>query len=216
MGIKRKCCNEYKQAKLMKTIIPKDTRYVPLTQQKWCCVPTCIQMIMLKHNIPLVPAEVIGNSMGLTVPRSDLKFFWNGRSGKKPKSGWGTRAGEKQYSPNMILKKMNIPLQFEGNYLISQFKNLQEAREFLLEQEKEDADIFVCFDWGKLTGEKFSGGHVCLFDRFDLKKNEVRIIDPEYFSPKWRVVKLKKLYEAMEFHGELMSGGFWKMVKVEK
>lgn len=48
-------------------IVPLDTRYVPLTQQKWCCVPTCFQVVMLRHNIPLVPAEVIGYHMGLIV-----------------------------------------------------------------------------------------------------------------------------------------------------
>lgn len=41
--------------------VPEDSKYIPFTQQKWLCTPTCIQMVMLRHNIPLVPAELIGN-----------------------------------------------------------------------------------------------------------------------------------------------------------
>jgi hypothetical protein len=42
---------------MAKEIIPKNSRYIPLTQQKWCCVPMCIQMVILKHGMPLISAE---------------------------------------------------------------------------------------------------------------------------------------------------------------
>jgi hypothetical protein len=56
-----------------KEIVPSDSRYVPLTQQKWCCVPTCIQMVMIKQGIPLQPAELIGYELGLIVPEGGDK-----------------------------------------------------------------------------------------------------------------------------------------------
>lgn len=76
----------------MKNYVPKDSKYIPLTQQKWLCTPTCIQMVMLKNNITLVPAELIANLMGLIVPEDGLKYFWNSRTGPKPPAGWGTQA----------------------------------------------------------------------------------------------------------------------------
>ncbi len=50
-------------------IVPKDSRYIPFSQQPYCCVPTSIQMVMYRHNIPLVPAEELGYHLGLTVPK---------------------------------------------------------------------------------------------------------------------------------------------------
>lgn len=92
----------------MQNITPADTKYTPLTQQKWCCVPTCIQMVMLRHRIPLQPAELIGFQMGLVVPEKDKKYFWHPAklgTGKKPPAGYGTQAGKKEFSPNAMFKK---------------------------------------------------------------------------------------------------------------
>lgn len=36
-------------------VVPAGTRYVALTQQRWCCAPTGVQMVMLRRGIPLVP-----------------------------------------------------------------------------------------------------------------------------------------------------------------
>jgi hypothetical protein len=53
--------------------IPNDSRYVPFTQQPACCVPTCIQMVMYKNDIPLIPSEEIGYPLGLIVHGDDLR-----------------------------------------------------------------------------------------------------------------------------------------------
>lgn len=198
---------------MKKEIIPKDTRYTPLTQQRWCCVPTCIQIVMLKNKIPLIPAELIGYHMGLTVPKKDLKYFWNAITGPKPKAGYGTRAGEKKYNPNVMMKKLKIPFKFGGRF-IDKFSGPEEFKKYLIKAEKKNKDILVCFDWGKLTGEKYTGGHVCVFDRYYPQKDEMRIIDPEYYSPKWRIIKVKRMYDAMKFHGASNSAGFWELIKI--
>jgi hypothetical protein len=133
-------------------------------------------------------------------------------TGPRPKAGYGTRAGEKKYNPNAILKKLKIPFKFRGR-LIDKFESLEEFKKYLIEAEKNDKDILVCFDWGKLTGEKYTGGHVCVFDRYLPEKDEMRIIDPEYNSPKWRMVNTKKMYDTMKFHGASKSAGFWELIK---
>lgn len=190
-------------------IIPSDTRYTPLTQQKWCCVPTCLQIVMLRHNIPLVSAEHIGYYMGLIVPEDGEKYFWNARTGKRPSSGYGTQAGKKQYAPNTVFKKLNIPLKMTWS-LINKFKSVDEFKEYL--SQAHDKDLLVCYDWGKLFDNPgYQGGHVCVLDRVYIDKNEVRMIDPDYDAPKWRVVDINKLYEAMKFHGPEKSGGFWEL-----
>ena len=199
----------------MKNIVPKDSRYIPLTQQRWCCVPTCIQMIMLRLRIPLVSAELIGFHMGLVIPEDGKKYFWNSRSGPKPSAGYGTQAGRPQFGPNAVFRKLKIPLKMSWS-LIDKFKNFDDFRKYLEDISNSDNDILVCFDWSALfdPDNKNHWGHVCVLDKVDLKKDEVRIIDPEYDAPKWRIIKMKKLYDSMRYHGKEKSGGFWEFNKI--
>lgn len=192
---------------MKKGIIPKDTRYVPLTQQKWCCVPTCIQMVMLRYNIPLIPAEVIGDAMGLLVPKRDLKYFWDGKTGPKPKAGYGTQLNE-QVQANKLFEKLGIPLRMKW-YLIDEFPDLSAFRHFL--ENIHNKDILICFDWGTLKNSNYHFGHVCVLDKIYLDKGEVRFIDPDFDSPKWQTVKIAKLYKAMQHHGKENSAGFWEL-----
>ncbi len=198
-----------------KDITPKDTRYVPLTQQRLCCVPTCIQMVMIRHNIPLKSAELIGYYLRLTIPKDMKSLFWNARISKIPKSGYGTQIGKKEFTPNTAFKKIKIPLEMNVE-LIDKFKNLDEYKKYLKKVIKEDKDIIVCYDWGTLFNERNHNGHVCVLDKVNMTKCEVRIIDPDQRSPKWRVVKIAKLYKAMKYHGKEKSGGFWELKYIEK
>ncbi len=188
--------------------VPKDTLYTPLTQQKWLCTATCIQMVMARHNIPLVPAEEIAGRMGLLVPAGDLKYFWKASTGEKPNSGWGTRVGKPQYTPNAVFKKFGIPLKMSWT-LINKLKTYDQFLEYL--KNIGDRDVLICFDWGSLYGRDHHGGHICVLDKVDLKKGEVRMIDPEPEASKWQTVKMASLYEAMKYHGHKNSGGFWEL-----
>lgn len=198
----------------MSDIVPSDTRYIPFTQQRWCCVPACIQMVMYRHGIPLLPAELIGYHLGLTVPKKKLKYFWKGRIGKKPKAGWGTQIGEKEFEPNRAFKRLKIPLEMEFK-LIGEFSDFSSVINYLRDMEEKDTDILACFDGGVLFNEKIHYGHVCVIDRVYFDKKEVRIIDSEYKAPKWRVVKIQRLYEAMKFHAvAAKKAGFWELNNV--
>lgn len=196
-------------------VVPEDSRYVPLTQQRWCCVPTCFQMVMLRHKLPLVPAELIGYHMGLVVPPDGEDFFWNPRASKeRPPAGYGTQANKPEYGPNAVFKKLNIPLKLTWS-LINKFSNIDEFKKYLEVVETNDIDVLACFDWGTLFDHSdFHNGHVCVVDRIYIEKNEVRIIDPEWNVPKWRVVSIDKLFESMKFHGQDKSGGFWEVNKI--
>jgi hypothetical protein len=68
------------------------SRYILLTQQSYSCVPTSIQMIIYRNNLPLVPVEEIGYHLGLTAPPEDEHLFHKVRVAEEPhiSSGYGT------------------------------------------------------------------------------------------------------------------------------
>lgn len=193
---------------MKKQITPSDTRYIPFTQQEYCCVPTCIQMVMYRHSVPLIPAEKIGYELGLIVPPDREHLFYNVRTSKKrPPSGYGTRIYVPKYEPSAAFKRLKIPLKFEINP-ITQFKFPNELRKTLKEIEDRDLDVLVCFHYGTLANDSEKDyGHVCVFDR--IYDQNIRIIDPSPKHPKWRNVKTEKMFKAMIAHGEKRSAGLW-------
>ena len=197
----------------MKEITPKDSRYVPLSQQKWCRVPACFQMVMLRHGVPLVPAELLGYHLGLIVPKSEAKNFWNARTGPKPGGGYGTQYGKPAYRPNRVFEKLGIPLRVKET-TIDTISSAEDLAGRLSDIVAEDCDALICFDWGTLMNRKYHGGHVCVLDRVLPDGKSVRIIDPERGS-KWKIVKVSKLYRAMQYHGKAFKAGIWEVEKVD-
>lgn len=197
----------------MKEIVPKDSRYVPFTQQRYCCAPACILMIMYRRGIPLVPQELLGHHLGLVVPKEVRGLFWNVHAAKqRPPAGYGTRASEPRYSAERAFRKLKIPLKETFHPL----RNFDDGsfRKFLKAVEREDRDVLVCFDQRVLSGERktkrgYRQGHLCVIDRVDLKNDAVRLIDPSVKQPKWRTVKIGNLKRAMEWHWP-GSAGFWE------
>ncbi len=194
----------------MRKVVPPDSRYVPLTQQKSCCVPTCLQIVMLKHKIPLMPAEELGYHLGLIVHPDRAYLFYNVRtSKKKPSAGYGTRIYEPEFRPNKVFKKLHLPISLRIKP-ISKFNSPKEVQEYLMTTELNDEDVLLCFNHGALIDDPSKNwGHVCVFDR--LVGNNIRIIDPNPDQPKWRNVSVKKMFQAMRKHGEKRSGGFWEL-----
>lgn len=196
-------------------IVPSDSRYIPLTQQKSCCVPTCIQMVMLRHNIPLQPAELIGHHLGLIVDPESSKYFWNVSTGPRPSSGYGTRISMPEFSLDSMFNKLKISLKCSLS-LIDQFKKLESFHKYLALVNNQDQGILICYDWPTLFDPTLNDhwGHVCVLDKVDIEKEEIRMIDPSPNSAKWVTVKIVDIYHAMQVHGEINSGGFWELAPV--
>ncbi|MEK7648672.1 MAG: hypothetical protein AAB400_02005 [Patescibacteria group bacterium] len=197
-----------------KDIIPKDTRYVPFVQEKTHCVPACISMIMYHQGIPLISQQVLGHAMGMIVHRDDKKLFWSPPKASANYMGrgyYGTQIGLKKYHPNTVFPKLGIPLEMVFHPISSFDKS--GIKKFLLETQKSDKDIIVCFDAGKLNGHGKRGGHVSVFDVVEPSKNSVRIVDPQQSRPKWRNISISLLYESMKLHGDKNMGGFWEFRK---
>ena len=197
-------------------IVPKDSRYIPFSQQPYCCVPTSIQMVMYRHNIALLPAELLGYHLGLTVPKKAAKFFWNSHIGKRnpsqlrPMSGYGTQIFEENYEPNKVFKKLGIPLKMDLAPIIN-FNDFSEFKKYLLELSKKDFDILLCFHHGTLINDKtIDNGHVVVLDKIYPTSNKIRFIDPTR-GPKWKIFSMIKVYKAMKAHPNQKVAGFWEL-----
>lgn len=189
-------------------IVPLDSRYVPMTQQPSCCVPTCISMIMYKLGIPLISQEELGYHLGLIVSDENKDLFWNPRTGARPPTGYGTQIYKEEFSINEAFKKLNIPLEMTF-HLIDEFSTVDETSEFISEKVGAGADMLACFDHDQLNGDGIQGGHVCVIDRISPGDGIIRLIDPQRNQPKWRQVGISKLFFAMQKHGSKQMGGIW-------
>lgn len=188
---------------------PTDSRYIPLTQQDWCCVPTSIQMIMYRHDISLIPAEELGYHLGLTVPPDQTALFYKPRTADTPPSGagYGTQISHPDYEPNKVFQALNIPLSFEKQ-LASDIKTSEALMAILEKVEAEDSDALLCFNHGVIRGEyKPYSGHVVVFDR--VIEGKIRIVDASWKHPKWRLIEPELLFEAIKRHGNDNPGGVW-------
>jgi hypothetical protein len=196
----------------MKDIIPKDTRYVPLVQQKSCCVAASISIVMNKLGIPLISQELLGYHLGLTIADEFKYLFWSPRTGEKPPAGYGCRVVPmEKYNPNAEFKKLGIPLEMTIHH-IDEFKVKDEFVEFVQKFTKQNEDILVAFHNGVLSGVEDKGGHICVMDRIYPDRNIIRLIDPSPTQPKWREVDVDILIKAMKAHPS-NNGGFWELNK---
>lgn len=190
---------------------PNNSRYLPLTQQGWCCVPTSIQMVMYRRGIPLIPAEEIGYHLGLTVPPDQAKLFYKVRTAIEPpvSSGYGTQIQTPDYEPDTAFANLGIPLHFSQTF-ISAIASTEDLVKALQNIEQQDTDALLCFNPTVLTGEyKPQMGHVVVFDR--ALDGKVRIVDPSSIHAKWRLLEPHVLYDAMLRHGDENGGGIWRL-----
>lgn len=188
---------------------PNDSRYVPFTQQDYCCVPTSIQMIMYRNNIPLIPAEELGYHLGLTIPPDVVGLFYQPRISDMPPStaGYGTQIYNPEYEPNKIFKKLGLPLSFDKK-LANEIQDEQALLSELQKVENSDADALLCFNHGVMRGKyESNSGHVVVFDR--IIDGKVRIVDASWKHPKWRLIEPSLLLDAIKQHGNENSGGIW-------
>jgi hypothetical protein len=183
----------------MKDITPKNTRYIPFTQQNSCCVPTSISIVMYKLGIPLIPQELLGYHLGLILDKEKEHLFWNVRTGKRPGTGYGTQINKEQYEINSIFKKLKIPIKVI-NYPIDNFKTKKELISFISNNIKNNKDLVVLLNSDVLNNTKNNNGHACVVDRIYPTKDIIRLIDPSAVQAKWREFKIDKFIKAMKLH----------------
>jgi hypothetical protein len=195
----------------MKNIVPKDTRYIPFTQQNSCCVPTSISIVMYKLGIPLIPIELLGYHLGLILNKDKKHLFWNVRTGQRPKAGYGTQIYDKKYEINSVFKKLKIPIRV-NSYSLDDFKTKKDIVSFLLEATKKDKDIIVLLASDILNNTTNNNGHACVIDRIYPSRDVIRLIDPLYEQPKWREFRIDKFIKAVKAH----PTGLGRFLELEK
>lgn len=193
----------------MRGIVPKKSRYVPMTQQKSCCVPTSISIVMYKRGIPLLPQELLGYHLGLLVKEESKHLFWNPRDGQRPPAGYGTQVASEEYEPDAVFEKLGIPLKMVI-YSIDSFETKEKFFEYISDCVENDKDVLTCFCSGVLNGNDKKGGHVCVVDKVFPSRNTIRLIDSSPTQPKWREIEVELLMEAMKKHPS-GGGGFWEL-----
>jgi|SRR3989344_2389819 len=196
----------------MQEIIPKDTRYVPLTQQPACCTPASISIVMLRLGIPLISQELLGYHLGLVVNKKIKNLFWNMRTGKKPGAGYGTRISKKEYNANLVFKKLKIPLK-ATEYSLEDFRGRKDVVSFISDGIRENRDFVVFLKNGILNDNKKINGHACVIDRIYPAKNIIRLIDPSAKQAKWREFKIDKFIKAVKLH-PTKNGRFLELRKI--
>ncbi|HDZ54475.1 hypothetical protein LCGC14_0103110 [marine sediment metagenome] len=175
--------------------------YIPLTQQKLCCVPCAIQWILLRRGLKLVDQETIGNALGLMVPKKHKNLFISKvKVGKKtPKRGWGTNEtdGSKM---NRFFKKHRIPLRAKKVF----YSEIKDAAKLIIESLKKGNDLMPV-TYMSIIEPKEKYGHALLISEIILsKKPKVIVGDPRFLSKKFWEVDLDRLIKGMskKFDGE--------------
>jgi hypothetical protein len=67
-------------------------------------------MIQERKSVEFASQDEIGCQPGLIVPKEKAHLFSKVRTGRMPKTGWGTQTGKKRYSINNYFVKNNLPL----------------------------------------------------------------------------------------------------------
>jgi len=170
-------------------------------------------MVMYRNGIPLRPAEEIGYHLGLIVRPEQSNLFANVRTAvEPPPAGYGIQIHEPEYEPDKAFARMGIPLNFKVEP-IKNFSSAKELLERLREHEREDHDALVAFNLGALIDDPSlnQAHHACVFDR--IIDGGIRLVDPSFYAPKWRIFDPERLFNAMQMHVSSDWGGIWLLTK---
>lgn len=183
--------------------------YDLIVQEPWCCIPACVQMMLLRRGLPSGSQEDIGNELGLVVPPDYADCFDNVRSEPEPPAGhtgYGTRIDEPEYNLESYFARNDLPLACEF-HPPSDIGNISR---FLQGHLQAGDDILVCFRYRHLYGVEEAGdnGHGSLIQQ--LKGDSLVLADPHGCYPK---VSLDRFFEAVQVH---KAGGFWVVSSLEE
>jgi hypothetical protein len=188
------------------SITPK---YDPKVEKPYCCVPAVLQMIQERRGFEFASQDEIGYQLGLIVPKEKAHFFSKVRTGRMPRTGWGTQTSKKQYSINRYFVKNNLPLRLTV-YNVRVVKNVSEI---LVQNLTNNNDIIICYNSQLLFAEG-DIEHVSLIQELDTDNDEITIVDPAIGGPKIRKTKLPRLIFVLKSHQVSKQGGFWIVSRI--
>ncbi len=176
--------------------------YIPLTQQDLCCVPTTIQWVLVRRNLPLVSQEDIGKVIGLHVPKEKNHLFMYKFPNTKAYYGtYGTELNNKNL--NELFEKYKLPL--VGEY--TKISKIKDPHKFIIENMKAGNDVCMMFHKKNVTGENWAHGSILA--EYDTDTKTITVGDPSPRYPKFWKVKLTKMVDAMNTKWDGNERGFW-------
>jgi hypothetical protein len=178
--------------------------YTSIAQKPYCCVPTCVQMILDRRRLPFFEQEEIGIDLGLVIPPEEAHNFQNVQVGESPAAGWGTRINLKKYDLNKFFRKNN--LQLTSTYF--SLGDIENVPRYITTNLSEGNDILICFRYGVLYNEDVTAGHGSLIE--EVNNSLITLVDPNP-DPERKIVHIDDLIESIKVHkkGNTNLGGFW-------
>jgi hypothetical protein len=183
-------------------------KYNPKTEKPYFCVPAVLQMIQERRGLEFASQDEIGYQLGLIVPQENAHLFSKVRTGRMPKTGWGTQTSKEQYSINKYFVKNNLPLKLTI-YGVQEVGNVSE---FVVQNLVNGNDIIVCYNSQLLFGDG-DIEQVSLIQEIDTKNDELTIVDLAIGVPKVRKTRLSKLIRVLKTHETSSLGGFWIVLR---
>jgi hypothetical protein len=183
------------------SITPK---YIPKTEKLYCCVPAVLQMIQERRGLEFASQDEISYQLGLIVPKEKAHLFSKVRTGRMPKTGWGTQTSKKRYSINNYFAKYNLHLKLT----IYSVREVENVAEFVIQNLVKDNDVIICYNSRLLFGDG-DMEHVSVIQEIDTENDELTVVDPAIAVPKTRRTELSKLIQVLNSHEISRLGGFW-------
>jgi hypothetical protein len=188
-----------------------DSRYIPIPQKKYHCVPACLQMILGKLGLHVPTQDEIGYNLGVVVPPEEAANYVPVRVGVSPDGYYGTRLDNPRYDFNKVSRALGWGVKMSC-LPPATFKTPDSLVDYLARAEKSDRHIIICYDFLTLYKNGGIGGHANLFDR--IIPEGIRVIEPIEIVSRpdylWRIQDPDKLLEAMRAHENYM-GGIWEI-----
>jgi hypothetical protein len=177
-------------------------------EKEYCCVPAVLQMIQERMGLKFISQDEIGCQLGLIVPKEKAHLFSKVRTGRKPKTGWGTQTSKKQYSVNNYFITNNIPLKLT----LYNIEAIDNVSDFIIQNIMNGNDIIIRYNSQLLWGNG-NTDHVSLIQ--EIENDELTIIDPAIGVPKNRTIRLSRLIRVLKSDEASSQCSFWIVSRIE-
>ncbi|MFH0988323.1 MAG: hypothetical protein V1763_03040 [Parcubacteria group bacterium] len=179
----------------------KETRitphYFPLTQQKFCCFPCCIQWILLRRGLKLISQDEMAKALDVIIGPEHQRLFTTKLKTTKKLPAGKTGYGTWDFTAPKFLKRFNLPLSVKRFYP----SKIDDVKKFLQENIKQGNDIIVSFNMAAYANPTSGVNYVhsCVIDSVIEKDGTtmIRLGDPSYNNKKFFNIKLPTLLKGM-------------------
>ena len=174
--------------------ISLNPKYIPLVQKPFCCSVTCLQMILYRRGLGLFDQEELAKFFKINVCKNDLKCFNAKLEVFNPTNiGISIKTTDSEKIINQFFKEKNINL----NAKAFKYSKISNLKEFLIENLKNNNDLWLEYKTHKIHGNKFIHDNVIESVKTISGKTKITLVDP-YWEYKPRLdVSIEDLEESI-------------------